>query len=139
MQTFLPYPSFEASARCLDRQRLGKQRLEVVQILGALTKGGGWARHPAVRMWAGCEDLLCLYGLEICAEWLRRGYRDTLADRMTPPRGTWRSPSWLGDDKFHASHRSNLLRKNPDHYGQFKWREKPDLPYVWPATTEQDR
>lgn len=136
MQTFLPYPSFEASARCLDRQRLGKQRLEVVQILGALTKGGGWANHPAVRMWAGCEDLLCLYGLEICAEWRRRGYRDSLADRMIPPRGTWSSPSWLGDDKFHASHRSNLLRKNPDHYGQFGWREKPDLPYVWPATTE---
>ena len=28
MQTFLPYEDFRASARVLDRQRLGKQRVE---------------------------------------------------------------------------------------------------------------
>jgi len=28
MQTFLPYPDFARSAAVLDRQRLGKQRLE---------------------------------------------------------------------------------------------------------------
>lgn len=28
MQTFLPYQNFVASARVLDRQRLGKQRVE---------------------------------------------------------------------------------------------------------------
>ena len=33
MQTFLPYPDFARSAAVLDRQRLGKQRVEVLQIL----------------------------------------------------------------------------------------------------------
>lgn len=30
MNTFLPLPSFAVSARCLDRQRLDKQRVEGV-------------------------------------------------------------------------------------------------------------
>jgi len=41
-------------------------------------------------------------------------------------------PAWLGTDTFHASHRSNLLRKDPDYYGQWGWTEPSDLPYIWP-------
>ena len=54
MQTFLPYPDFAESARCLDRQRLGKQRVETAQILRCIVENrtGGWANHPAVRMWS---------------------------------------------------------------------------------------
>ena len=37
MQTFLPYPDFARSARCLDNRRLGKQRVESYQILRAGT------------------------------------------------------------------------------------------------------
>lgn len=36
MQTFLPYPNFKASARVLDTKRLGKQRVENLQIMSAL-------------------------------------------------------------------------------------------------------
>ena len=37
MQTFTPYGDFEASLRVLDQKRLGKQRVEVIQIIRALT------------------------------------------------------------------------------------------------------
>ena len=39
MQTFLPYKSFEKSAKCLDYKRLGKQRIETWQIYSALKQG----------------------------------------------------------------------------------------------------
>ena len=42
MQTFLPYADYTRTAKCLDRQRLGKQRVECKQILNALENGGGW-------------------------------------------------------------------------------------------------
>jgi len=43
MQTFLPYQNFTKSAQCLDRQRLGKQRVEAWQILQAITNPSyGW-------------------------------------------------------------------------------------------------
>lgn len=139
MQTFLPYADFAESARVLDRQRLGKQRVEAKQILRTL-RGitSGWRNHPAVKMWRGYEVALALYGLSICEEWTRRGYRDAQAneirDLVSPFNyGSAFYPSWLGDDEFHLSHRSNLIRKKPEHYGKL-WPDVPnDLPYVWPA------
>ena len=41
-------------------------------------------------------------------------------------------PKWLGDESFHLSHQSNLLRKKPEHYGQFFMGIPNNLPYVWP-------
>ena len=42
----------------------------------------------------------------------------------------------MGDPAFHASHRSNLLRKDPTYYGAFGWAEDATLPYVWPVTKD---
>jgi len=59
VQTFLPYADFGESARALDTRRLGKQRVETLQIVRALTRpGNGWRHHPAVRMWRGYEEAL---------------------------------------------------------------------------------
>jgi hypothetical protein len=135
MQTFLPYPSFMRSAECLDRQRLGKQRVEAKQIYLALTQiGYGWKNHPAVKMWKGYELTLLSYGHIICLEWRNRGYNDTLlgffADNMTE--GDAKNPPWLTQE-FCRSHQSNLIRKNPEHY-RYMWPDVPDdLPYIWPV------
>lgn len=133
MQTFLPYPDFILSASCLDRARLGKQRLEVVQLFPRKI-GVGWRNHPAYKMWDGYHVALASYGVAVCLEWRRRGY----VDNMLPTMAHFLDdklvlPPWFGDDDFHAAHRSNLLRKAPDHYSQFKWTEPNDLPYVWPV------
>ncbi|NIR59253.1 MAG: cytoplasmic protein, partial [Gammaproteobacteria bacterium] len=51
-------------------RRLGRQRVEAFQVLRGLTfPGYGWRHHPAVKMWAGYEEALVRYGLEICAVW----------------------------------------------------------------------
>jgi hypothetical protein len=147
MQTFLPSPDFAESARVLDRARLGKQRVETLQIAKALTTGSGWVNHPVVKMWVGYEAALAAYQIAVCDEWVKvRGYNDTcllktiemlngkitLADLFNPEQFDKRPP-WLGDEALHASHRSNLLRKAPEHYRQF-WPDDPDdLPYVWPV------
>jgi len=141
MQTFLPYPDFSKSARCLDRQRLGKQRVEALQILRTLVGiTSGWKNHPAVKMWRGYEVSLVFYGLAVCKEWVGRGYKDTQAEvlRGFLPHSTLRDnpvqlPPWLGDEAFHLSHQSNLKRKLPEHYGPM-WPDVPDdLSYVWPG------
>ena len=80
MQTFLPYPGFLASAGALDQKRLGKQRVETVQVLRGLTVPTyGWRHHPAVKMWIGYEEALVRYGLDICAVWTATGRADTTA------------------------------------------------------------
>lgn len=144
MQTFLPYPSFIVSARVLDNKRLGKQRVECKQILKALRgeydrpdQVGAWVNHPATKMWRGFEDALCVYGVSCCAVWRKRGYDDSLMQYFIAGcTGGMSLPPWLGNEEFHASHRSNLLRKDPEWYGQFGWAESKNLPYVWPTTGE---
>jgi len=132
MQTFLPYPDFRDSAQILDYRRLGKQRLEAKQILNALlpTSKSGWRNHPAVRMWEGYEDALRLYHDVMIEEWILRGYNNNM-----PLYGIYPDvflPDWIGDERLHASHRANLLRKDPIFYGKYGWSEDPEAPYWWP-------
>lgn len=128
MQTFLPHPDFNASAKCLDRQRLGKQRMEVVQLLE-----GKWPHHPASKMWRGYKAALAAYGRAICEEWILRGYWDTCLLRIKQYEAIIVMPSWIGNVMFHDSHKSNLLRKDSVYYGQFNWNVPTFLPYVWPS------
>lgn len=147
MQTFLPYPSFLQSAQCLDRLRLGKQRVEAKQILETLVEVAmfpdakrAWAHHPAVRMWAGYEGALVDYGVEMCAEWRRRGYHDALLGFFSMYQTAMHgrdNPPWLGDERLHSSHRAALLAKDVEHYSQFKWEEEPVINYWWPTKQEE--
>ena len=126
--------------------RLGKQRVECKQILNALRKGPlsgdkktPWYNHPATRMWIGHEHALALYGWVMCREWRARGYADSLCDFFYDAMGQFEIsfPDWLGDQDFHDSHKSNLLRKDPAHYAQFIRSVPADLPYVWPINNLQ--
>ena len=131
MQTFLPYSSFEMSAKCLDYRRLGKQRVEAMQILRTLRgETEGWASHPATRMWRGYEDALAHYLNCVLFEWVCRGYKNSIAlALLTGPLPSVVFPKWLGDVDFHKAHQSNLLRKDPDFYS---FDVPDDLPYIWP-------
>jgi hypothetical protein len=149
MQTFLPYPDFAASAAVLDDRRLGKQRVEALQVLRALTYPGyGWQRHPAVRMWAGYPRAVAAYGLVICSVWGAEGRADTCAATINAdlvraglaPAESQQElarlgllPDWLGDERLHRSHRSALVRKDPDFYGPRFRDADPTLPYHWPV------
>jgi len=133
VQTFLPYPSFTESAACLDDKRLGKQRVECLQIHNVLYgQQSKWKNHPAVKMWVGYELAFCMYMRAVIEEWERRGFKNTIRIPLftTAPVPM---PHWLGTPSFHASHRSNLLRKKPEHYGKFGWTEPNNLPYEWPV------
>lgn len=137
MQTFLPLPDFRDSLSTLDRQRLGKQRVEAYQILRSiLGETKGWGNHPITRMWAPYPYALCEYGIIACEEWMYRGYKDSMLDSFLYYRTTLarrEMPTWLGNHELHRSHRANLLRKAPDWYGQFGWVEDTSLPYWYPS------
>ena len=137
MQTFLPYPSFTESMACLDNVRLGNQ----VYREGLTLIRGGWPNHPASKMWRGYECSLAHYCLRGAQEMASRDYWkvevvlrwcvyfqneiDNYPDTGDPP--------WLGDNAIHASHRSNLIRKDPEYYGKYGWAEDQSLAYVWPV------
>jgi Pyrimidine dimer DNA glycosylase len=148
MQTFLPYADFEASMRALDDRRLGKQRVEALQVVRGLTVPGyGWRHHPAVKMWRGHLEALGRYGVTCTEVWVAKDRRDTVAVTLAGDlaaagitkirteselKAAGAMPAWLGDEDFHRSHRSALVRKDPDHYRPLFPDVPDDLPYVWP-------
>jgi len=134
MQTFLPYKEIEKSVKCLDSKRLGKQRVEAFQILNIIlkrTKTKGWRNHPAVKMWQNYPNALKFYFNECVKEWISRGYKNNM--NFEKIEGKIIFPKWIGIKRFHASHRSNLLRKDKEYYSQFDWKESNNLSYVWPS------
>ena len=107
MQTFLPYRDFYQSAKVLDQKRLGKQRVEVLQLLNSIK----------------------------CIAWKERGYKDTCFDKIAAhyvSKNDHDYPEWLGRNDIHQSHRSMLIQKQPDFYKNVWPYEKDDLEYVWP-------
>jgi hypothetical protein len=149
VQTFLPFESFAETAAVLDQRRLGKQRVEVLQILRALARDDyGWRSHPAVLMWKGYEEALGAYGRAIIDAWNALGFGDTTWDSITAElnelgitavrgqdelRALGALPPWLGDPALHDSHRAALLRKDPEHYRPLFPQVPDDLPYHWPV------
>jgi len=146
MQTFLPYADFDRTATVLDGRRLGKQRVEVLQICNALHKErGGWVNHPVTRMWRGYEPALVAYGLAIVREWTAQGKADTVGEKLLPhlhgePERTQNEledlgmlPAWLGREDIHLAYRSALVRKDPDLYRPLFPDVVADLEYVWPV------
>lgn len=143
MQTFLPYPNYDRCAEVLDNRRLGKQRVECLQILKALLDpyAKGWVNHPAVRMWRGYERELIDYGIVMCQAWLGRGFDDTCQGKIM----SWlcetsdvshEAPHWLDGDLGKLvclSHQSNLIRKDPAHYEPLFPGIPDNLEYVWPV------
>ena len=143
MQTFLVTNDLEKNAQYLDRQRLGKQRVECLQIMKAITNPDyGWQNHPIVNMWRGYEFALLSYTSAICSEWKNRGYKDTCYEKTLNifkeynkgkeiKQIEFHMPEWVNDVELHESHKSNLLRKNEEHYSKFGWITSKNLDYKW--------
>src|SRR3712207_9046789 len=120
MQTFLPVADFEESARLLDSPRLGKQRVETLQVLRALELPDyGWTSHPVVRMWRGRTPALVAYGLATVRVWRERRFADSTPTPIAefpphvvrvPPEELARAgmpPSLIRDQALHPSHPSH--------------------------------
>ena len=146
MQTFMPHDTYAESAQALDPKRRRNQRNECKVIVKTLLgmyppredgRPGGWPHHPAVLQWRGYEHALCRYALDVCRACIGAGdvngdlsgfFLHTAAE--LPDTGR---PPWMGRADYHLSHRSNLIRKDPDYYRPLWPDVPPDLPYVWPS------
>lgn len=114
MQSFLPYSDFKKSAESLDYRRLGKQRVEAMQIYNCLTTPTRWKNHPAVKMWEGYNGALAEYHNAIITEWINRGYVNNM--HYISYQDEYDYPWWLGNEDFHRAMRGRLIDKLPEFY-----------------------
>lgn len=143
VNTFLPYSNFQKVAKILDRQRLGKQRVEAKQLINILTDATnkkGWRNHPAVKMWKGYTDALKYYYNTIVKEWIERGYENNMAFYKIPKK--IKIPWFVKNKSLNLTHQASLLRKYPAYYKKIF---KPPPPpkymiytYIWPSDLTKD-
>jgi hypothetical protein len=147
MQTFITDFNMKKNAENLDNKRLGKQRIEGLQIASILIDKSnikkGWRNHPAVKMWQGYEGFLLYFYLQwIFHEWIKKCFKNEKCaetyERLCnvckyPGFENIKTPKWL-DVHFIESHRSNLIRKNPEFYKPLFPDTKEGLEYIWPVS-----
>lgn len=141
--TLFPHIGFFKSVRPLDDARLSKQRQDALKILKGLMGDPEVPYHLSQEAWGGFEYALGVYGMTACSEWQnKRHHRDNLAFEIhkilecVPHDLTM--PPWMGDLNFHRSHRSYLIRKNPEHYATV-WPNTPEnMPIFWPQIVDAD-
>lgn len=133
MQTFLPFKDFKKSAQHLDYRRLGKQRVEGMQLVNAIENPDtyGWQSHPITNMWRPYLVALKQYVNVINREWLEQGYKSSIPFYVSPMTQNFDMPAWLGNEAIHSSHRANLLRKDYTFYSKFGWTDNPNDGYIW--------
>ena len=103
-----------------------------MQIINTILnpKQKGWQKHPIVIMWTPYVESLKYYTNIMIREWIKRGYNNNM-EKYKLNFLKIKFPHWLGDERFHSSHRANLLRKDYEFYSQYSWDENPESPYVW--------
>ena len=139
-----PIASFRESVAVLTTRHLNAQANEAKVVLRAASgltwdgeglvawPGRGWRTVALTRAWRPYPAHLARYGVEVCAEQTRRGFRAphtgwfAAMARELPPCPV---PAWFGGP-VHALLRANLLAKDP-HYRRFGWTEEPGIVRAW--------
>lgn len=131
VNTFVLHPDLWVNAKLIDNERLGKQRMEAMQILDVLLGNGkkGWHYHPATNMWRGYEPFLKLYINSIIKEWVRRGFDNgyelfVITEDIIEP---W----WWRAKTIHFTHQANLYLKMPYYYGDLKTKLNINIPTIF--------
>lgn len=130
VQVFRPYIDWRRSARVLDNKRLGKQRVEVKQVMMAiLRKMGlindgkrGWLNHPIVLMYYNdgspyFYDLVNYFNACL-EEWRHRNMKSkiSLTDIEELIKKIDSTKGHPLTHKHEVEYRRVLILKNPEHY-----------------------
>lgn len=134
MNTFIIDDDPIKCAQLLDYKRLGKQRVECIQILNAINSANqnGWINHPCIKMWKDHELSLRYYTNCMIEEWLVRGYKNTIA-KFTEYETNM--PWWFYCKMLQNSHIASLLRKNKTYYQEIfdikNYEKYMEFSYIW--------
>lgn len=140
MQTFLPFPDFTLSAKCLDDSLLVKQVAEVLTVYKILKyHKHGWDEYPVCKMWYGHLGVLgwyytVLHSVAKAQNLTMLPIKGVELPEMLVMGSPVIFPSWIGSPALHRSHQSNLLKRNEKHYRFWFGTTVPkNLDYHWPV------
>lgn len=139
---WLPYANVRANLDVLNDGHVTDVVLEGMQCLRDIYSAGVLGRD--VRAWRKHPQGLLFYVLSANEELRARGMGAGQSSRSiaaafthmsrSEPTMSPKMPSWYGDPALHLSHRSHLIRVNPDYYTRRLPLTTPlELPLIWPS------
>lgn len=152
VNTFVVADTPEECARLLDKLRLGKQRVEGMQIIDVLTslengikvKNNAYVNHTATKMWSGYIPALKYYVNCMIREWIKRGCVNTMTiydDEEVSDVMPW----WFKTKYLQMSHQMALLKKEYEYYESiftftvYEMRDYFLRGYVWPSKLNKEQ
>ena len=132
MQLYLPYPDFEKSVQCLTTNHLNRVRTNCQLMAKAFLEPSRWCYHPSFKAWKPYYKAFQYYHDCVVKEWIGRGF-NTKAVLFGAPKPERKDMPWfIGNDRYHSSMRSNLIRLNFTYKERCEWVEDGKQPYLWP-------
>lgn len=145
MMIWLPFENFEECARSMDSRTLTIQRFDAWRLLHMLQHGvpAGMGQNATLRMWRDYPTWVAAYGMAICLEWEKTSDRPSeltqlFRDYLDVIDVTEDYPRWLGDSMLHMSHRSNMIKLDPDRYMKLWPGVIEGMPLMWPKEEGDD-
>jgi hypothetical protein len=142
VNTFIVSDDYESTAKILDYKRLGKQRVEAMQLINVLENSEltGWKNHPATKQWRGHVNELKKYTNEMIKEWIRRGYKNTM--KLYDVDESTCKPWFITWKPMQYSHMASLIRKNKEYYKPYFYKKYPIVyefyTYLWVGDWTKD-
>ena len=160
VNTFITSPSLEKCAKNLDNLRLGKQRVECIQLISFIenTNNKGFKNHPVLIMWKEHVTALKVYCNFMIREFIARGFENTipiyeldetkivfydnifneetgLTEIIKPQieKDSIVFPIWFNWNPLILTHQASLLKKNNNYYSKI-FEHNPKffkLGYLW--------
>ena len=124
----LPVANFRESVRMLSPSDAELQ-FRTVQTILSFFRRAHLKVPPRIAMWINHETALKYYE-KLLSERTKHPFFETPINGNLPP--------WFGNPEIHASHRAVLLKRNPEHYQQFGWKEKKSLLLKFPKLTTME-
>ena len=164
VNTFILSPDINTMFNDLDKKRLNKQKLEAKQIIENLICydetgkfKNNYGNHSATQMWIGYTNHLKVYYNLCIKEWISRGYNNNMPLYEVENEekyhivnsefidnaayfedfNEYSFPPFCSFLPFIMSHKSSLLKKDPEYYADYA--NEPDMEdyylrgYLWPS------
>lgn len=136
---WLPFVSSRQNLEILTDEHVFDVVFEGMQCLRNIYRDDVTWRDA--RMWVDAPASLLLYVTRAEREMVRRGYDPeprVMSAHVALSREEWQlapiPPWWFGSEELHMSHRSHLIRVNPEHYTRrLPFTTPLELPLIWPG------
>lgn len=138
---YLPHPDFEVSAQAFDSAMLQVNIDNIINLLENFheTEFAQPVDDRQRLAWKDHEVSLCWYGIVLCVEMERRQLHASSRARLewhldmaSAGAFSMDRPDWVGDERVHTSHQSQLIAHNPRVYAPAFPGIPDNLPVWWP-------